>query len=38
MSDIQPVVVVHGGAWAVPDSVAEPVLQGVKEAALESYK
>lgn len=29
----QPIIVVHGGAWAVPDSLRDASLQGVKAAA-----
>jgi len=31
--EIQPIVVIHGGAWAIPDSLVEKSLEGVKTAA-----
>ena len=36
-SNIEPVIVIHGGAWAVPDSLAEASRSGVKEAARTGY-
>ena len=30
---VEPVIVIHGGAWSVPDSLAEASRNGVKEAA-----
>ena len=33
-----PVIVIHGGAWAVPDSLAEASRRGVKTAALAGHK
>ena len=30
---VQPVIVIHGGAWSVPDSLAEASRKGVKKAA-----
>lgn len=31
------VVVVHGGAWSVPDELAKTVVNGVKIAALDGF-
>ena len=31
------VLVVHGGAWAIPDELAEASVEGVKAAASEGY-
>lgn len=31
------VVVVHGGAWSVPDQLAKAVVDGVKMAALDGF-
>jgi len=33
-----PVLIVHGGAWAIPDSLAQPSREGVKEAAARGYQ
>ncbi|XP_021362086.1 isoaspartyl peptidase/L-asparaginase-like [Mizuhopecten yessoensis] len=35
---IKPVIVVHGGAWAIPDSLAEGSVQGVRLAAGAGYR
>ncbi|KAK0133661.1 Isoaspartyl peptidase/L-asparaginase [Merluccius polli] len=32
------VIVVHGGAWAIPDELSEASVQGVKAAACEGYR
>ena len=34
----QPVIVIHGGAWSVPDSLAEASREGVRRAAREGYR
>ena len=33
-----PCIIVHGGAWSIPDYFKEPYLKGVQAAALEGYK
>ena len=35
---LNPVIVVHGGAWAIPDDLVEPHRAGVRKAALEGWK
>ncbi|MBN3270994.1 ASGL1 asparaginase, partial [Polyodon spathula] len=35
---MKPVIVVHGGAWAIPDKIAEDSISGVKNAILEGIK
>ncbi|XP_067873247.1 isoaspartyl peptidase/L-asparaginase [Heterodontus francisci] len=35
---MKPIIVVHGGAWAIPDEFAEGSIQGVKHAAKESFR
>ena len=37
MAAIAPSIVIHGGAWAIPDVLAEPSKEGVKEAARVGY-
>ena len=37
MSDTEPVLIVHGGAWAVPDHLAEASRRGVREAAITGH-
>lgn len=32
-----PCIIVHGGAWAIPDSLKEPSINGVKKAAKTGY-
>ena len=34
----QPVILIHGGAWAVPDSLAEASRLGVKTAGLAGHR
>ncbi|KPP77600.1 hypothetical protein Z043_102964, partial [Scleropages formosus] len=34
---MEPTIVVHGGAWAVPDSLAEASVAGVKAAARDGF-
>lgn len=34
VSDTLPIVIVHGGAWRIPDTLLQPSLDGVKQAAL----
>ena len=34
----EPVIVVHGGAWAIPDKLAQGSVDGVKRAVLTGYK
>ena len=36
-SKSSPVIVVHGGAWAIPDDMADASREGVKEAVLDGY-
>ena len=33
-----PVIIIHGGAWAIPDDLADASLEGVKTAALKGYQ
>lgn len=35
---VEPVVIVHGGAWAVPEILWDRSIAGVKTAALHGYK
>ena len=35
---MEPVVVVHGGAWAIPEKLAEASREGVKAAAKTGYQ
>lgn len=35
---IIPVIIVHGGAWALPDPLAEASVRGVQEAAGSGYR
>ncbi len=35
---VEPVVIIHGGAWAIPDKLAEPSRNGVKLAAQKAYE
>ncbi|XP_022091357.1 isoaspartyl peptidase/L-asparaginase-like isoform X2 [Acanthaster planci] len=37
-STIKPVVLVHGGAWAIPDGLVQASCQGVQNAAREGYR
>lgn len=32
-----PCIIVHGGAWAIPESLKEPSINGVKRAAKTGY-
>ena len=34
----QPCIIVHGGAWAIPDVLKQPSVNGVKKAAEKSYE
>ena len=34
---VDPVIVIQGGAWAIPDSLAEASVAGVKQAALAGH-
>ncbi len=34
---MRPVIIVHGGAWAIPDDLVEAHKEGVKKAALEGW-
>ena len=38
MCDITPVMVVHGGAWGIPDSLAEASVGGVRKAVRAGYQ
>ena len=35
--NIQPCIIVHGGAWAIPDILKEASVNGVKKAAKKGY-
>ena len=35
---LNPVIVVHGGAWAIPDEMAGASREGVKAAVMQGYK
>ena len=35
---IEPIIAVHGGAWAIPENLWESSISGVKQAALEGFK
>ncbi|MFX0170498.1 MAG: isoaspartyl peptidase/L-asparaginase family protein [Candidatus Hodarchaeota archaeon] len=37
-NQIQPAIVVHGGAWSIPDSLKEEHINGVKEAVKRGYE
>jgi len=37
-TDFQPCIIVHGGAWAIPDILKEPSVNGVKKAAKRGYE
>lgn len=34
---MKPVIVVHGGAWAIPDELSKTSVDGVKTAAREGF-
>ena len=34
---VSPVIVIHGGAWAIPDELKQPSIDGVLEAARKGY-
>ena len=34
----EPVIIVHGGAWAVPDHLAQASRRGVKQAAITGHQ
>ena len=38
MATLLPAIVIHGGAWAIPDKIADASQDGVKEAAKIGYK
>ena len=38
MSGTEPVLIVHGGAWAVPDHLAAASRRGVREAAITGHR
>ena len=38
MPKLLPAIVIHGGAWAIPDKIADASQDGVKEAAKIGYK
>ena len=38
MAKLLPAIVIHGGAWAIPDKIADASQDGVKEAAKIGYK
>ena len=33
-----PCIIVHGGAWSIPDFFKEPYIKGAQQAVLEGYK
>ena len=37
-TNFQPCIIVHGGAWAIPDVLKEPSVKGVKKAAEIGYE
>lgn len=37
-TNIQPCIIVHGGAWAIPDVLKESSVNGVKKAAEKGYE
>ncbi|XP_057377341.1 isoaspartyl peptidase/L-asparaginase-like [Daphnia carinata] len=37
MNKVEPVVVIHGGAWAIPENISDASRNGVKLAAKKSY-
>jgi len=37
-NSVKPVILVHGGAWKIPDHLVEASRQGAKNAALAGYK
>lgn len=37
-SKFKPCIIVHGGAWAIPDVLKEPSVNGVKKAAKKGYE
>lgn len=37
-TNLQPCIIVHGGAWAIPDALKERSIEGVKEAAKKGYE
>ena len=38
MSKVEPVVVIHGGAWAIPEKISDASRNGVKLAARRAYE
>ena len=38
MAKLLPAIVIHGGAWAIPDKIVDASQDGVKEAAKIGYK
>ena len=38
MAKVEPCLVVHGGAWKVPERLWNDSIKGVKKAAMEGYK
>lgn len=37
-TNFQPCIIVHGGAWAIPDVFKKPSVNGVKTAAKKGYE
>ncbi|MFX0050731.1 MAG: isoaspartyl peptidase/L-asparaginase [Candidatus Hodarchaeota archaeon] len=37
-NQIQPAIIVHGGAWSIPDNLKEEHIRGVEEAVKKGYK
>jgi beta-aspartyl-peptidase (threonine type) len=35
---MEPAIVVHGGAWSIPDRIATATKEGVRAAASKAYK
>lgn len=38
MNKVEPVVVIHGGAWAIPENISDASRNGVKLAARKAYE
>ena len=35
---VDPIIIIHGGAWAIPEKLSEASKRGVKSAALKAYQ
>lgn len=38
VANVEPVVIIHGGAWAIPEKLSEASKNGVKLAAIKAYR